>query len=293
MLRIASLSEYAVAAAILMSSLPVSAASAAGSPIGVWLDEEGRGAVEITECGGTLCGKVVWVKSKSDSKGCGVKILSGGKPVGGGSWDNGWIYSPEHGRKFDLALTPLGGDRLRITGYAGVKLFSQDKTWRRAPANLPRCDSPETAAKPKAAPAPAVAATKATETKKTTEQAASETITPPVPQPAPRPPTRTAKLEPVPAPAAAVPYGAQESPAAPAAQLPNEPKPDTSSTDTAAPASPSEVEANDAKGNDATANRTPPKKGGLSFEKVLKRTADGSCKLDLPWVKIKFECERL
>ena len=34
-------------------------AFAAGSPIGVWIDHTGRGAVEITDCSGKLCGKLV------------------------------------------------------------------------------------------------------------------------------------------------------------------------------------------------------------------------------------------
>ncbi|MGD9668707.1 MAG: hypothetical protein AB7U75_06565 [Hyphomicrobiaceae bacterium] len=36
-----------------------------------------------------------------------------------------------------------------------------------------------------------------------------------------------------------------------------------------------------------------PSSGGLSFDKLVKKTADGSCKLDLPWVKIKFDCKKL
>jgi ABC-type multidrug transport system ATPase subunit len=35
---------------------------AAGSPLGVWIDHTGRGAVEITDCNGKLCGRLVWFK---------------------------------------------------------------------------------------------------------------------------------------------------------------------------------------------------------------------------------------
>ena len=136
----------AAIAAILASNFLAGAAFAAGSPLGVWLDDRGRGAIEISPCGSALCGKVVWVKSSSDAKGCGAKILGSVKKVGSRTWDHGWIYSPDHGRRFDVALQPVGNDRLRVTGYAGIKLFGESRMWTRAPADLKRCDAPATSA---------------------------------------------------------------------------------------------------------------------------------------------------
>lgn len=264
MLRIASLPGSAAAAAIYMSTSIFTPANAAGSPLGVWIDDKGRGAVEITECNGALCGKVVWVKSKSDTKGCGAQILGGVKRVGRGGWDNGWIYSPDHGRKFDVALTPVGNDRLRVTGYTGIKLFSEDRTWTRAPADLPRCDTAEVNAGTKAPQAP-VATTKATASTPPAQVAANEPIIPPSPRPASSPALRMAKQDP-----------AQDEADANAATAP---------TDGAAPST--------ATANDDTAENASPNANGLSFDKFLKKTADGSCKLDLPWVKIKFDCKKL
>ncbi|MGD9668711.1 MAG: DUF2147 domain-containing protein [Hyphomicrobiaceae bacterium] len=284
MLRIASLPGSAAAAAILMSTFTAIPASAAGSPLGVWLDDTGRGAVEITECSGALCGKVVWVKSKSDAKGCGANILGGVRPVGGGSWDNGWIYSPEHGRKFDVALTPVGSDRLRVTGYAGIKLFSENRTWTRAPADLPRCDSPETVAGTKTPQASAATAKVDTAAASTT----SEAITAPPPRPASPPAVRIAKQEPAPA-SAAPPASTGTSETAPAPSSAT-PKDDETGT-AAAPADGSAANTETADG--AAPEGASPNSGGLSFDKLVKKSADGSCKLDLPWVKIKFDCKKL
>lgn len=116
------------------------AASADKGPLGVWYDHTGRGAVEITDCGGLLCGKVVWVQDPKNSKGCGLQILGNVKPMGDGTFDEGWIYDPDKDSKFDVALVPEG-DKLKVVGYAGVKLLSQTFTWTRAPANLQRCAS--------------------------------------------------------------------------------------------------------------------------------------------------------
>jgi hypothetical protein len=54
-------------------------------------------------------------------------------------WDNGWVYDPEQGAQFDAAIV-AGRERLILTGYKGVKFFSKTFNWRRAPADLPRCD---------------------------------------------------------------------------------------------------------------------------------------------------------
>jgi uncharacterized protein (DUF2147 family) len=122
------------------------ATALAADPRGVWIDHTGRGAVEITECGNRLCGRIVWVKSKGHAEGCNVQVIGNARPVGGGKWDGGWILDPEENRKYDVELTPLGRDRMRVLGYLGIKMFGETMTWRRAPGDLERCDK----AKPKA-----------------------------------------------------------------------------------------------------------------------------------------------
>lgn len=139
------LATAGVVSALAVTPLP---ASAAGSPLGVWIDHTGRGAVEITRCGSRLCGKLVWLKDRAKQKACGTQIIGGVGKVGR-SWDGGWIYNPEERKKFDVELTPSGRNRLVVLGYMGTKLFSKEMVWTRAPANLDRCDLIEAKAKPK------------------------------------------------------------------------------------------------------------------------------------------------
>ena len=120
--------------------VPSLAAAQAAAPTGVWIDHTGRGAVEITECGANLCGRAVWIKDPKDSKGCGIQIIGNAKPVAGGKWDNGWIYDPDEDAKYSVELTPLAGDKLKVLGYSGSKFFSETMIWKRAPADLKRCD---------------------------------------------------------------------------------------------------------------------------------------------------------
>ncbi len=140
------------AAAIAAAILSAGAARADESPLGVWIDHTGRGAVEIKDCSGKLCGYVAWVKDPKDAQGCGEQIIGDVKSVGSGTWDNGWIYDPDRDDKFDVEIKPTGPDTLRVTGYAGMKWLSETMTWKRAPADLQKC-SKTGSTEAKAAPA--------------------------------------------------------------------------------------------------------------------------------------------
>lgn len=130
--------------------------AASSDPTGLWFDHNGRGAVEIAPCasGKGLCGYVVHIKEAKNAKRCGMQILGNVTPSGGG-----WIYSPDRGKKYSVALTRLSDDKLRVVGNAG-SFFSKTFTWNRAPDDLTRCGEQNAAA-----PAPA----------KTTETAAGST----------------------------------------------------------------------------------------------------------------------
>ena len=152
-------------------ALGLSASFAEAAPpieMGVWINHTGKGAVEIRPCGASgasanrLCGFIVWLKEPNKKNGdpltdgynldagkrrrtiCGLPVLGSLQRVSGG-WDNGWVYDPEQGSQFDAAIQLASRDRLVLTGYKGVKFFSKSFTWRRAPADLPRCDQPREA----------------------------------------------------------------------------------------------------------------------------------------------------
>jgi uncharacterized protein (DUF2147 family) len=160
-----ALRNWGVAAAAGALLAPASGVLAASPPleVGVWINHTGKGAVEIRPCGTSgasanrLCGFIVWLKEPNKKNGqpltdgynpdpakrtrtiCGLPVLGSLQRVSEG-WDNGWVYDPEQGAQFDAAIV-AGREQLRLTGYKGVKFFSKTFTWRRAPADLPRCDS--------------------------------------------------------------------------------------------------------------------------------------------------------
>lgn len=180
------------AAALAAGLLSASAARAEMSPLGIWIDHTGRGAVEITRCGEKLCGYVAWVKSTKDADGCGEQIIGDVKAMGGGKWDKGWIYDPDSDSKYDVELTPLGSDKLRVVGYAGSKWLSETMTWKRAPADLQKCSKAgDTAAAPTAEDKPVAAVEDKPEAKATADARPEQAKDEPVAEAAP-----AAKAEP-------------------------------------------------------------------------------------------------
>jgi uncharacterized protein (DUF2147 family) len=140
---------------------------AASGPTGVWIDHTGRGAVEITECAGALCGRIVWLKDAGNRSVCGKQIIGSAKRTSAGTWDGGWIYDPDREERYSVELKLFAPDKLRVIGYMGSKLFSESYTWKRATVDLTRCDTTPITASPSLAagdPKPAVTATTQPET---------------------------------------------------------------------------------------------------------------------------------
>lgn len=118
---------------------PAATPAAPAGPAGLWYDHTGRGAVEISDCGGKLCGRIVWLKPGTDPQGCGIQVLANVPPKGANVWEGGWIFDPEADSKYDVELQLVAVDKLKVTGYAGMKLFGQTMMWTRAPLNIQRC----------------------------------------------------------------------------------------------------------------------------------------------------------
>jgi glucan biosynthesis protein C len=126
------------------------------SPIGRWYAEGGAAQVDVSDCDGELCGRVMWLRSPFDENGCelrdrynpdpasrerpvvGVQILSGLEPSGD-EWTGGAIYDPASGNTYHCTLSTEGENRLRLRGYVGVPLFGRTTTWIRVGAENQMC----------------------------------------------------------------------------------------------------------------------------------------------------------
>ncbi len=137
-------------------AMPASGQGAANVS-GIWLDNEGKAAIEVKSCGAEMCGNIVWLKEPLDPKGkpwtdmlnpdtskrsqavCGLQIIGGLKAGTNGVWQGGWIYDPEEGKRFDVELSLANPNSLKVFGYAGVRLLSETMHWKRLPQDATRC----------------------------------------------------------------------------------------------------------------------------------------------------------
>jgi len=150
---------FTIASLAASTGLSVTTAHARAKLTGIWLDDTGRGAVRLFECGNNICGRIVWLKQPlgKDNKPvrdaynpqpqrrnrpiCGLGIIWQLQPRPDGSWDGGRIYDPKVGRSYNLAVDMLSNRQIRITGYLGARFLGKSFIWRRAPANLRLCQA--------------------------------------------------------------------------------------------------------------------------------------------------------
>jgi uncharacterized protein (DUF2147 family) len=296
--------------------LPFAAAHAASDPTGVWLNDTGRGAIEIKNCGGALCGHVVWVKDTTDTRGCGRQIIGNAAKVGANVWDNGWIYNPDKKKKYDVELKPLSNGTLQVTGYAGSKFFSKKMIWKRAPADLVRCGAQETIAKadpktkvePKAKSESAAKPETKTAAKKVVTIKPEPRIVPPAPKPAERPAKKPVDAEQKPPVeiARAEPETARTTPPAASTSSSNDanssadPVGDDLPQVHALPGVEDENEAPVVAAEEDDATDEPQFDMGNIAKRLaeleretgygLKKTGNGNCRLNVPYATINFPC---
>ena len=122
-------------------------AAQAGDPRGKWLTESTKAHVQVFDCDGKLCGKVVWLKEPLDDKGqpkldkenpdeklkkrpiMGHHMISGMEPDGENEWDGGTIYNAEDGNTYTSEMTLVNNDTLNVAGC--VLFFCKKQVWTR------------------------------------------------------------------------------------------------------------------------------------------------------------------
>jgi uncharacterized protein (DUF2147 family) len=141
-------------------ALPTEPARAEHSAVeGIWLTDQGDGAVEIKPCGEELCGTVYAIirlpepsRPPLDNRNerperrsrplCGMPVFGGMRKVGADTWDGGWIYDPNVGKTYAADLRLQGSDVLEVHGYIGVRLMGRTVLWKRAEVRPTRCVPP-------------------------------------------------------------------------------------------------------------------------------------------------------
>ena len=137
------------AAAILSVVVFATGPALAVDLVGNWLTENGRSRVRIADCGGALCGTIVWLKEPNDPETgkpktdknnadagkrarplIGVPIVLGMKPSGADKW-TGQVYNAEDGKTYSGNIAAQGPNALKLEGCALGGLICKGQTWTR------------------------------------------------------------------------------------------------------------------------------------------------------------------
>jgi uncharacterized protein (DUF2147 family) len=140
------------AVALAVSGLASIAASQAraAEPFGTWLTEDKKAQIRIDNCGGALCGKIVWLKEPNDPETnkpktdknnkdaskqgrplLGVPIVLGMRPSGNpNKWD-GQVYNAEDGSTYSGSFTLTGANTADLKGCVMGGLICKTAAWTR------------------------------------------------------------------------------------------------------------------------------------------------------------------
>jgi uncharacterized protein (DUF2147 family) len=122
--------------------------------VGRWITADGKAHIQISRCGETYCGTIVWLKEPEkhgrpvmDDKNpdeklrerpiLGMQLLYGFMYDGDNVWNSGRVYDPESGDEYRGKLKLVDGDTMELRGYVMIPLFGRTETWKRVSTEPP------------------------------------------------------------------------------------------------------------------------------------------------------------
>ena len=137
--------------AVILLLLGIVPARSQTDPSGVWLTQAGDARIQVSRCGGGICGKIIWLRDPIDNNTgqpqlddknpnpalarrpmIGLSIFIGMQPSGPRKW-SGRIYNADDGQTY-TAHVNLQNDRvLEVQGCVGV--LCGGETWTRFTAD--------------------------------------------------------------------------------------------------------------------------------------------------------------
>jgi uncharacterized protein (DUF2147 family) len=144
------ITAFIVVVAAGLATAMIAPASAA-DPVGTWLTGDRKGKVRIANCGGAICGNLVWMeepldpetkKPKIDKRNAdaskhgrpllGIPIVLSMKPSSTPqSWE-GDVYNAEDGKTYSGSFTLTGANTAQLKGCVLGGLICKAQTWTRS-----------------------------------------------------------------------------------------------------------------------------------------------------------------
>ena len=148
-MRILRTATLAAVSAVVFASISVAPAFAA-DPVGTWLTGDKKGKVKIVNCGGAICGSLVWMQEPNDPEThqpktdkhnsdaskqgrplIGIPIVLSMKPNGADAWQ-GQVYNAEDGGTYTGSFTMTGANSADLKGCVMGGLICKSQTWTRS-----------------------------------------------------------------------------------------------------------------------------------------------------------------
>jgi uncharacterized protein (DUF2147 family) len=149
MIRMTATTRFALPALTALALITTMPPANAADPTGTWLTEAGTSRIKIADCGGALCGNIVWMKEPIDPETqkpradkmnpdtarrtrplMGVTIVIGMRPSGADKW-SGQVYNAEDGKTYSGSITMVSAGALKLEGCALAGLICKAQTWTR------------------------------------------------------------------------------------------------------------------------------------------------------------------
>ncbi len=120
--------------------------------VGVWLNEEKEGRIEIYKNGNQYFGKIIWLKEPNDKETgkpkvdkknpeaklrnipiLGLVVMKNFKFNGENEWEDGSIYDPKSGSTYNCYIQLENRNTLKVRGYIGKSWMGLGRTthWTR------------------------------------------------------------------------------------------------------------------------------------------------------------------
>ena len=144
-MRILRIATLAIVSTVLLALTPALAAD----PLGTWLTGDKKGKVKIVNCGGAICGALVWLQEPNDPEThqpktdkhnadaskqgrplLGIPIVLSMKPNGADVWE-GQVYNAEDGSTYTGSFTMTSANTAELKGCVLAGLICKAQTWTR------------------------------------------------------------------------------------------------------------------------------------------------------------------
>ena len=142
-------------AGVLLILVAASPASGQDGPFGQWVTEGGLSRIEVFDCGGKICGRIVLLEEPLEDDGrpkvddenqdealrgrplMGLQLIAGFAAARHNIWTGGTIYNPQDGKTYASTMELVDENTLRVRGYVLLPLFGKTQTWARYTPQVP------------------------------------------------------------------------------------------------------------------------------------------------------------